>query len=36
MKTRASISAAEVHDYAASLIQRYVKVRDFGSNVRPR
>jgi len=30
MKTRASISAAEVHDYAASLIERYVKVRDFG------
>lgn len=29
MNTRASISAAEVHDYAASLLQRYVKVRDF-------
>ncbi len=30
MNKRASISTAEVHDYAASLIQRYVKVKDFG------
>jgi putative transposase len=30
MNTRASISTAEVHDYAASLIQRYVKLQDFG------
>lgn len=30
MRTRASISTSEVHEYAASLIQRYVKLRDFG------
>jgi hypothetical protein len=30
MDTLASISAAEVHQYAASLLQRYVKIRDFG------
>jgi hypothetical protein len=30
MRTKASISAAEVHDYAASLIQRYLKIKDFG------
>ena len=30
MKTKASISPKEVHDYAASLVQRYVKVKDFG------
>jgi Transposase DDE domain len=30
MNRRASISTAEVHDYAASLLKRYVKVRDFG------
>lgn len=30
MRTKASISATEVHDYAASLVQRYVKVKDFG------
>jgi hypothetical protein len=31
MNGLASISTAEVHEYAASLIQRYVKVRDFGN-----
>jgi hypothetical protein len=30
MRTRASISATEVHRYAASLLDRYVKLRDFG------
>src|SRR5215213_11974249 len=30
MRTKASISSKEVHDYAASLVQRYVKVKDFG------
>lgn len=30
MNTLASISIAEVHQYAASLMQRYVKLRDFG------
>jgi len=30
MNTRASISTVEVHDYAASLLRRYVKVKDFG------
>jgi putative transposase len=30
MNAFASISAAEVHQYAASLIQRYLKLRDFG------
>jgi putative transposase len=30
MSTGASISTAEVHDYAASLIQRYLKLRGFG------
>jgi Transposase DDE domain len=29
MNTGASLSAAEVHGYAASLLERYVKVRDF-------
>jgi|SoiMethySBSTD1v2_1073268.scaffolds.fasta_scaffold191040_2 hypothetical protein len=29
MYTRASISAGDVHDYMASLLKRYVKVRDF-------
>src|SRR5882724_5375855 len=31
MNRRASISTAEVHEYAASLMKRYVKVRDFGT-----
>ena len=30
MRTKASISSKEVHDYAASLVQRYVKVKGFG------
>jgi hypothetical protein len=30
MRTKASISAAEVHSYAASLVRRYLKVKDFG------
>jgi DDE family transposase len=30
MSALASVSAAEVHQYAASLIQRYLKLRDFG------
>jgi hypothetical protein len=30
MNARASISTSEVHEYAASLLNRYVKVRDFG------
>lgn len=30
MNRLASISTAEVHDYAASLVKRYVKIRDFG------
>lgn len=30
MRTKASISSAEVHDYAAALVQRYLKVKDFG------
>lgn len=30
MNARASISTVEVHDYAASLVQRYVKLKDFG------
>ena len=30
MNARASLSTAEVHEYAASLIQRYLKLRDFG------
>jgi putative transposase len=29
MNARASISPHEVHDYAESLVQRYVKIRDF-------
>jgi Transposase DDE domain len=32
MNTRASISTAEVHDYVVSLIQRYVKLKDFGKS----
>lgn len=30
MSTVASVSTADVHAYAASLLQRYVKVKDFG------
>ena len=30
MNGLASISAAEVHDFAAALIQRYLQVQDFG------
>ena len=32
MNGLASISTAEVHQYAASLIQRYLKIRDFGKH----
>jgi DDE family transposase len=34
MRTKASISAVEVHDYAASHVQRYLKVKDFGKRCR--
>lgn len=30
MNIRASISSAEVHGYAASLVQRHLKIKDFG------
>src|SRR6476620_3445490 len=30
MNVIASVSSAEVHEYAASVIQRYLKLRDFG------
>jgi DDE family transposase len=30
MRKKASISSAEVHDYATALVQRYLKVKDFG------